>query len=104
MIKKDIIEQIVKQTGLSRPMVRMVVEKFIDHVRKALLEKQRIELRNLGVFKVKKVKPKKGRNLRTGEEIPVPERWKVVFKPSKIFMQLNPENSEQKLPFESTEK
>ncbi|MGB9642262.1 MAG: HU family DNA-binding protein [Candidatus Ratteibacteria bacterium] len=103
MIKKDIIEEISKQTGLSKPVVRMVVEKFILQVRNSLLKKERIELRNLGVFNVKKMKAKKGRNLKTGEEIPVPERWKVTFKPSKIFMKLNTENPEQTLPFDISE-
>lgn len=103
MIKKDFIEQIVKKTGLSRPMVRMIVENFIDQLRESLLKKERIELRNFGVFKVKKVKPKKARNLKTGEEIPVPERWKVTFKPSRVFLQLNSENPEQVLPFDSSE-
>ncbi|HOK80682.1 MAG TPA: HU family DNA-binding protein [bacterium] len=104
MIKKDIIEEISKQTGLSKPVVRMVVEKFILQVRNSLLKKERIELRNLGVFNVKKMKAKKGRNLKTGEEIPVPERWKVTFKPSKIFLKLNTEKSEQTLPFDVQEK
>ncbi|MCM8759449.1 MAG: integration host factor subunit beta [Candidatus Omnitrophica bacterium] len=104
MIKKDFVEEIVKETGLSKSMVKMIIEKFIDNLRESLLKKERIEIRNFGVFKVKKVKPKKGRNLRTGEEIPVPERWKVTFKPSKIFSQLNSENPEQSLPFDTTEK
>ncbi|MCM8821346.1 MAG: integration host factor subunit beta [Candidatus Omnitrophica bacterium] len=103
MIKEDIIEKIRKETGLSRPMVKMIVEKFIEQIRKSLLEKERIELRNLGVFKVKKMKAKKGRNLRTGEEVPVPEKWKVTFKPSKFFTRINQEKSEQLLPFDSTE-
>lgn len=102
MIKKDIINEIAKQTGLSKPMVKMIIEKFLSHIRESLLNKERIELRNFGVFKVKRLKSKKGRNLRTGEEIPVPERWKVTFKPSKIFLRLNSENSEQVLPFDST--
>ncbi|MCX7704904.1 MAG: integration host factor subunit beta [bacterium] len=104
MIKKDFVEEIAKETGLSKSMIRMIVEKFIDQIRESLLKKERIELRNFGVFKVKKVKPKKGRNLRTGEQIPVPERWKVTFKPSRIFLQLNSENPEQVLPFDSSEK
>ncbi len=103
MIKKNIIDEIVKETGLSKPVVRMIVEKFISHIRKSLLEKERIELRNFGVFKVKRLKPKKGRNLKTGETVFVPERWKVTFKPSKFFLRLNSENSEQVLPFDSTE-
>ncbi|OQB72407.1 MAG: Integration host factor subunit alpha [candidate division TA06 bacterium ADurb.Bin131] len=103
MIKKDIIEEITKETGLSKPVVRLVIEKFITQMRTSLLEKQRIELRNFGVFKVKKVRPKKGRNLKTGETVPVPERWKVTFKPSKVFLKLNSPESEQQLPFDSPE-
>ncbi|MCM8764040.1 MAG: integration host factor subunit beta [Candidatus Omnitrophica bacterium] len=103
MIKKDIIEEIVEETGLSRPVVKMVVEKFINQIRMSLLNKERIELRSLGVFKVKRTKAKKGRNLKTGEEVPVPEKWKVTFKPSKFFARLNQEKLEQSLPFDSSE-
>ncbi len=91
------------QTGLKKPMVRMVVEKFIGQVRTSIMNKERIEIRNLGIFKVKRIKPKKGRNLRTGEEVEIPERWKVVFKPSKYFDRLNSEK-EQELPFDGTER
>ncbi|HPP66715.1 MAG TPA: HU family DNA-binding protein [bacterium] len=100
MIKKDIVEEIAKETGLSKPLVRMIIEKFISHIRQSLLNKQRIELRNFGVFKVKQVKAKKGRNLKTGEVIAVPQRWKVIFKPSKFFLKLNSKESEQTLPFD----
>ena len=44
----------------------------------------RIELRNLGVFTVKRTAKRPGaRNPRTGETVVVPSRRKVHFKPSK---------------------
>ena len=46
----------------------------------ALVKDGQIELRNFGVFKVKKRKPRKGRNPRTGEKVLVPERTVVTFK------------------------
>jgi len=46
----------------------------------------RIELRDFGVFEVKKTKPKpKARNPRTGEIIYVPARRKTHFKAGKIL-------------------
>jgi nucleoid DNA-binding protein len=89
MVKKDFIEKIAEETGLNKTIVRLVVEKFLQHVRETLLNFGRIEIRNFGVFNVKKRNPKKGRNLKTGETVEVPGRWKVVFKPSKFFRKMN---------------
>jgi hypothetical protein len=43
----------------------------------------RIELRNFGVFAVKKRKPRKARNPRTGRPVKVPARLVVTFKPGR---------------------
>jgi DNA-binding protein HU-beta/integration host factor subunit beta len=43
----------------------------------------RIELRNFGVFEVKKGKPRQARNPRTGEKVKVPARLVVTFKPGR---------------------
>jgi nucleoid DNA-binding protein len=51
-----------------------------DGIRETLLEEGRIELRNFGVFEVKKRRARKARNPRTGETISVPERRVVTFK------------------------
>jgi nucleoid DNA-binding protein len=58
-----------------------VVQKTFDTIFTALKNGQRIELRNFGVFMVKKRKKRIGRNPKTGEVVPVPERHSVVFKP-----------------------
>jgi nucleoid DNA-binding protein len=44
------------------------------------VKKGRIELRNFGVFEVKKRKPRQARNPRTGEKVLIPEKAVVTFK------------------------
>jgi integration host factor subunit alpha len=52
-----------------------------------------IKLSGFGTFLVKKRGERKGRDLKTGEEIPVKSKWVVTFKPSKQFkVMVNSEN------------
>jgi hypothetical protein len=48
-----------------------------------LLREKRIELRNFGVFEVKRRKARKARNPRTGEPVDVEPKNVVTFKPGK---------------------
>jgi integration host factor subunit beta len=76
-------------------------EKFVDAVftvlRIILSEADpevRIEIRDFGVFEVKKTKPKpKARNPRTGDIIYVPARRKTHFKAGKLLKDILKENS-----------
>jgi len=83
-----------------------VAEKWVDRVFVALREimtsanpELRIEIRDFGVFEVKRTKAKpKARNPRTGDIIFVPARRKTHFKPSKLlksFLQRPIEKAEQ---------
>jgi hypothetical protein len=47
------------------------------------VEEQRIELRNFGVFEVKKRAARKARNPRTGQRVDVPQKFVITFKPGK---------------------
>ncbi|MCL5409060.1 MAG: integration host factor subunit beta [Candidatus Omnitrophica bacterium] len=85
MIKKDFIAKISYQTGLNDGLVRLIIERFLKEIRESLLRREKIEIRSFGVFYIKKFKAKKGRNMKTGEIVNIPERQKIVFKPSKIF-------------------
>ena len=85
MIKKDIIEEVAKKTGLNKSIIKEITDKFLASIYHALLEGKRVELRGFGVFYVKKVKGKKGRNPKTGDEVFIPERNKVGFKVSKLY-------------------
>ena len=85
MIKKDIVEEIAKKTGLNKSIIKEITDRFLMSLSQALVDGKRIELRGFGVFCVKRIKSKKGRNPKTGEEVFIPERNKVSFKVSKLY-------------------
>jgi nucleoid DNA-binding protein len=60
-----------------------IVQKTFDAIVDTLVDEGRIELRNFGVFEVKKRAARKARNPRTGQRVDVPEKYVVTFKPGK---------------------
>jgi integration host factor subunit beta len=68
---------------------KILVNSLFESLRELLMEADplvRIEIREFGVFEVKKTKPKpKARNIKTGEFIFVPGRRKMHFKPGKML-------------------
>jgi len=76
-----LVLKISQDTEIKQVVVKEVVQRTFDEIFEALKAGKRIELRNFGVFQVKKRKKRIGRNPKTGEVVPVPERRTVVFKP-----------------------
>jgi integration host factor subunit beta len=60
---------------------------MFDAIIDALASDGRIELRNFGVFEVKRRAPRKARNPKTGDRVSVPEKLVVTFKPGKEMEQ-----------------
>lgn len=83
MTKKDMAKAIAAEMGLTQIQVKRIVQRVFDGVTETLLEEGRVELRNFGVFTVRKRKPRKGRNPRTGEKVNVPAKLVVTFKPGR---------------------
>jgi len=81
MTKKDMAKAIADETGLSHNQAKEIIQQVLDGITETLVTEGRIELRNFGVFEVKKRRPRKARNPRTGEEVDVPARLVVTFKP-----------------------
>ena len=69
--------------GLTQRQTKEIVQRVLDGITETLLNEGRIELRNFGVFEVKKRKPRKARNPRTGEKVDVPAKLVVTFKPGR---------------------
>jgi nucleoid DNA-binding protein len=62
--------------------IRQVCER--NHVLKQALQRgEKIDLRGLGVFKVRETKPRQARNPRTGETLSIAAKRTAVFKPGK---------------------
>lgn len=83
MTKKEIVRTISEETGLTQLDAKKIVQKTLDAIVDVLVKEERIELRNFGVFEVKRRAARKARNPRTGEKVFVPEKFVVTFKPGK---------------------
>ena len=81
--KKEIVKTISEEIGLTQLKTKEIVQKTFDAIVDTLVEEGRIELRNFGVFEVKKRAARKARNPRTGQRVDVPEKFVVTFKPGK---------------------
>ena len=87
LTKKDVARKVSDLMGepiyKSEPWVNAVIEALGELMVKADPE-IRIELRDFGVFEVKKTRAKpKARNPKTNETVFIPSRRKTHFKPSK---------------------
>jgi DNA-binding protein HU-beta/integration host factor subunit beta len=99
--KKEIVKTISEEIGLTQLKTKEIVQKTFDAIVETLVEDGRIELRNFGVFEVKRRAARKARNPRTGERVDVPEKFVVTFKPGKEMeervRQLEQEKAARKL-------
>jgi len=81
--KKEIVKTISEEIGMTQLKTKEIVQKTFDAIVETLVDEGRIELRNFGVFEVKKRAARKARNPRTGQRVDVPEKYVVTFKPGK---------------------
>jgi DNA-binding protein HU-beta/integration host factor subunit beta len=87
MTKKEMMKAIAEEISLPPAQVMAVVQRVLDGITDTLVEEGRIELRNFGIFEVRKRKPRLARNPRTGAAVKVPARLVVTFKPGKEMAQ-----------------
>jgi nucleoid DNA-binding protein len=85
MTKKDIVRSIAEKLDLTQLQTKEIVQKTFDAIVETIVEERRIELRNFGVFEVKRRAARKARNPKTGEKVDVKEKFVVTFKPGKIM-------------------
>lgn len=87
MTKADIVDEIAKATGMTKLETKVVVDNVFSSIIAAISTGKRIELRGFGVFKHKTRKPRIARNPKSGELVPLKERYVPVFKPSPDFLE-----------------
>jgi integration host factor subunit beta len=80
LTKKEIAKAIAEDVGVSGAMALEIVQRVFDGIIEVLVSEGRIELRNFGVFVVRKRRARQARNPKTGERVSVPERQVVAFK------------------------
>ena len=83
--RRDIIRAISEELDLTKVQTSHIIHDLFDAIVNTLVEEGRVELRNFGVFAVRWRKARQGRNPRTGENVMVPERCAVTFKPGRAL-------------------
>jgi nucleoid DNA-binding protein len=81
--KKEIVKQIAERANLPQLKTKQIVQWTFDAIIETLVTEKRIELRNFGVFEVKRRKARKARNPRTDEQVHVGPKNVVTFQPGK---------------------
>lgn len=88
MTKRELVSEVATKVGLTQNEVSNIVQALLDSIVEALSEGERLEIRNFGVFEIKIRDARVGRNPRTGEEVPIPEKRVPSFKPGKALKEL----------------
>ncbi|MFO0851191.1 MAG: HU family DNA-binding protein [Gemmataceae bacterium] len=85
MTKKEIVKQIADRAKLTQLKTKEIVQWTFDAIIDTLITEGRIELRNFGVFEVKRRKPRRARNPRTNKPVEVEAKNVVTFQPGKVM-------------------
>ena len=80
MNKLELVEALREETGLNKSEAATVVDMFFNEMANALAKGDRVEIRGLCSFYVKKYKSYAGRNPKTGEKVKVKQKKLPFFK------------------------
>jgi DNA-binding protein HU-beta len=83
MTKADFIAKLSEKTGFSKKDSEKALNGFIDVVKEALKNGEKVSLVGFGTFEVAQRNERKGRNPQTGAEITIPACKAPKFKPGK---------------------
>lgn len=88
MTKSVVAAKIAAKTGMSRKDTMDAIEIFLESIKDALKNGQKVSLVGFGTFSVKHKNARNGRNPRTGDHIHIPEKVVATFKPGKSFREM----------------
>lgn len=83
MTRADIARKVVEATGIKLYDADKAVETVIGCIGDALMEKEDVVLKGLGVFRVYLGSPRKARNIHDDSIVDISRQYRVRFKPSK---------------------
>ena len=83
--RADLSEAVYQRVGLSRTESSALVEMVLDEISDCLEKGETVKLSSFGSFVVRSKGQRVGRNPKSGQEVPIPPRNVLVFKPSNIL-------------------
>ena len=85
MTKAELVAKLAEAGGVSRKQADDLLSALTDNVVKTVKKGESLKIPGLGIFRLRKMKARLGRNPQTGEPIKIPARKKVGFTPAKVF-------------------
>ena len=85
--KKELIDRIAENTQAKRVVVKRIVQNFLDEVLNELVDDNRLEFRDFGVFETRTRAARVAQNPKTLERVPVPAKRTVKFKMGRLMKQ-----------------
>ena len=84
--KKDISKSIYSKFGTSEKTISLFVDNIFNIFKKLLKEEKKLNLKNIGTFKILNKSKRIGRNPKTGEYHLISERKSLSFKVSESLI------------------
>ncbi len=88
MTKSDLVERVAELRNLPKGRAEAVVNMVFEALKQALRREERIEVRGLGSFEIRRYGAYKGRNPRTGDAVAVKPKRLPFFKVGKELKDL----------------
>lgn len=85
MTKAQLVTKLAEAGGVSRKEADQMLDSLIETVVKSVKKGESVKIPGLGIFRLRKMKARMGRNPQTGEPIKIPARKKVGFSVAKTF-------------------
>ena len=85
--RAQLSEAVYQEVGLSRNESAELVENVLDEIADTLVRGESVKISSFGSFSVRQKGERKGRNPKTGEEVPIKPRRVLVFRASNVLKQ-----------------
>ena len=85
MTKSQLVSKLADSGGMGRKQVDDLMNNLVDTIVKSVKKGENVKIPGLGIFRLRKMKARMGRNPQTGEAIKIPARKKVGFSVAKTF-------------------
>ncbi len=85
MNKAELVASVAESANITKVKAEIVLNGVLGHMVKTMKDGGKVSLLGFGTFTVVERAQKKGRNPQTGQDIVIPARSAVKFKPGKIL-------------------
>jgi integration host factor subunit alpha len=85
--RAQLSEAVYQEVGLSRNESADLVEGVLNEISDTLVRGESVKISSFGSFSVRQKGERKGRNPKTGEEVPIKPRRVLVFRASNVLKQ-----------------